>query len=202
MSTKTLSELRGEVQRDSTTFQEANATNTATVSVASNATTVLPGRAGSHNLVITGTADVTTCTVEADQTYLVRFDNVCTLVNSAAIITHTGGDLVTTPGASCILRATAQNVVEVLCYTEPTKSELLFSGSATSVQLPVGHPVVGALYSVSSGTRQGTVLWDGTSSSLTFYSGYNSADYYQISSTGLVTKGAGETTIAAIMVKY
>jgi hypothetical protein len=55
--------------------------------------------------------------VVAGLCYFVRFNAALNLTNNAAIITQTGATITTAAGDTCILRATASNTVEVLCYT-------------------------------------------------------------------------------------
>jgi hypothetical protein len=86
--------------------------------VASAATVNLTSLApNTRNINITGTSAITAFTVAAGQTYFVRFNAALTLTNNAAIVTQTGGNIVTAAGDTCIIRSTAANVVEVLSYT-------------------------------------------------------------------------------------
>lgn len=93
-------------------------TNATRIDVASAATVNLTSSApGTRNIRITGTTAITAFTLAIGQTYFVSFAGICTLTNNAAIVTNSGGNIVTAAGDSCIIRATAANVVEVLCYT-------------------------------------------------------------------------------------
>lgn len=92
--------------------------NTTRVDVASAATVNLTTAAPNiRHINITGTTAITGFTVAAGQCYFVRFAGALTLTNSASLVTQTGTNIVTAAGDTCILRATAANVVEVLSYT-------------------------------------------------------------------------------------
>lgn len=99
--------------------------NTTRIDVASAATVNLTTAApNTRNINITGTTAITAFTVAAGQTYFVRFNAALTLTNNASIVTQSGANITTAAGDTCILRATAQNVVEVLAYT-PFKNQAL-----------------------------------------------------------------------------
>lgn len=92
--------------------------DTARIDVAStttvNLTTAAPSTA---HINITGTTTVTGFTIAAGKTYFVRFAGTLTLTNNANIVTQSGANITAVAGDTCILRATAANVVEVLAYT-------------------------------------------------------------------------------------
>lgn len=99
--------------------------NTTRIDVASAATVNLTSSApNTRNINITGTTTITAFTVAIGQTYFVRFNAALTLTNNANIVTQTGANIVTAAGDTCIIRATAANVVEVLSYV----------GTATTTQ--------------------------------------------------------------------
>lgn len=92
--------------------------NQARVDVASAATVNLTtGAASTDHINITGTTGINLVTVAAGRTIFVRFAGALTLTNNANIVTQSGANIVTAAGDTCILRATAPNVVEVLAYT-------------------------------------------------------------------------------------
>lgn len=92
--------------------------NTTRINVASAATVNLTSSApNTRHINITGTTAITGFTVAAGQCYFVRFAGALTLTNSASIVTQRGANITTDAGDTCILRATAANVVEVLSYT-------------------------------------------------------------------------------------
>ena len=97
--------------------------NTARINVASSATINLTTSApNTRHINITGTTGISAFTVAAGRCYFVRFAGALTLTSSAAIVTQTGADIITAPGDTCILRATANNVVEVLCYASASSN--------------------------------------------------------------------------------
>lgn len=92
--------------------------NTTRINVASTGVVDLTTSApNTRNINITGTTAITAFTVAAGQTYFVRFNAALTLTNNASIVTQSGANITTAAGDTCILRATAANVVEVLAYT-------------------------------------------------------------------------------------
>ena len=96
--------------------------DTARIDVASAATVNLTTSApNTRHINITGTTTITQFTVAVGVTYFVRFNASLTLTNNANIVTQTGANVTTQAGDTCILRATAANVVEVLSYT-PAKN--------------------------------------------------------------------------------
>lgn len=106
--------------------------NTTRIDVASASTVNLTSSApNTRNINITGTTTITAFTVAAGQTYFVRFDGILTLTNNANIVTNSGANITTSAGDTCILRATADNVVEVLSYV----------GRATAAQAQAGTDV-------------------------------------------------------------
>ena len=66
---------------------------------------------------ISGAGTISGFTVAPGKCYFVRFASAITLVNSAAIITQSGSNIVAQAGDTCVIRATAANTVEVLMYT-------------------------------------------------------------------------------------
>ena len=91
--------------------------NTTRIDVASATTVDLTSLApNTRHINLTGTVSVTGFTVTAGQTYFVRF-NGATLTNNANIVTQSGANINTVAGDTCIIRATAANVVELLAYT-------------------------------------------------------------------------------------
>ena len=92
--------------------------NTTRINVASTGTVDLTTAAPStRHINITGTTTITGFTVAAGQCYFVRFNAALVLTNGASLVTQTGANITTAAGDTCILRATAANVVEVLAYT-------------------------------------------------------------------------------------
>lgn len=87
-----------------------------------NLTTAAPN---TRHINITGTTSITGFTIIAGRTYFVRFAGSLVLSNSASLVTQTGSNIVTQSGDTCIIRATAANVVEVLCYASATRDQYL-----------------------------------------------------------------------------
>jgi hypothetical protein len=111
-------------------------TDTTRIDVASAATVNLTTLApNTRNINITGATTITGFTIEAGRLYFVRFNAALTLTNNASIITQTGANITTAAGDTCILRATAANTVEVLCYARTTSSLIydrqIFTASGT-----------------------------------------------------------------------
>ncbi len=95
----------------------ADLLNSIRIDVASAATVDLTAAApNTRNINITGTNAISAFTVAAGQVYFVRFAGALTLTNNASIVTQSGASITTTAGDTCIIRATAANVVEVLSY--------------------------------------------------------------------------------------
>jgi len=105
--------------------QSADLLNTTRIDVASastvNLTTAAPN---TRNINITGTTTINGFTVAAGQLYFVRFNSALTLTNGAGLVTQAGGNIVTAAGDTCLIRATAANVVEVLCYVRGIRQAL------------------------------------------------------------------------------
>jgi len=78
-----------------------------------NLTTAAPN---TDSINFTGTTAITGFTVAAGRMVFARFAGSLTLTSGAGIVTQTGANIVTQAGDTCILRATAVNVVEVLSY--------------------------------------------------------------------------------------
>lgn len=70
-----------------------------------------------RHINITGTATINGFTVAAGRCYFVRFAAAQLLTNSASLTTNSGTNVLTAAGDTCIIRATADNVVEILSYT-------------------------------------------------------------------------------------
>lgn len=110
-----------------------------------NLTTAAPN---TLHINITGTTAITRFTVAAGQTYFVRFNAALTLTNNASIVTQSGANITTAAGDTCILRATAANVVEVLAYT-PFLNQAVGYGQIW--QDVTGSRVLGTTYTNSTG---------------------------------------------------
>lgn len=129
--------------------------NTTRIDVAS-ATTVnlTTGAPNTRHINITGTTTITGFTIAAGQCYFVRFNATLTLTNLAALVTQTGANITTQPGDTCIIRATADNVVEVMVYVDATVQLLAANGYR---KLKGGLIIQWGAY--AGGANQPTVLY-------------------------------------------
>ena len=135
----------------------AGTLDTTRIDVASASTVNLTSSAPStRHINITGTTTITAFTVAAGLCYFVRFAASLTLTNNASIVTQTGQNIVTQPGDTCILRATAANTVEVLAYSALSDIRLSTKQASTS-------GVAINFNSIPSWVRRITVMLDGVS---------------------------------------
>lgn len=105
------------------TSQNTDLLNTTRIDVASAATVNLTSSAPStRHINITGTTSITAFTVTVGQIYFVRFAASLVLTENAEIVTQSGASITTQAGDTCLIRATAANVVEVLCYSRALSS--------------------------------------------------------------------------------
>lgn len=133
--------------------------DTLRVNVASTATVDLTTAAPStRHINITGTTTITGFTIESGDCYFVRFDGALTLTNGASLVTQTGANIVTVAGDTCILRATADNVVELLSYC---RVQRLTSGTAVATTSGTSHDFT----SIPSWVKRITVSLSGVSTS-------------------------------------
>ena len=102
---------------DDVSAQSPDFLNTTRIDVASASTVNLTAAPNTRHINITGTTGITGFTVAAGQCYFVRFNAALTLTNSASLVTQRGTNILTAAGDTCIVRATAANTVEILCYT-------------------------------------------------------------------------------------
>lgn len=126
--------------------------NTLRINVASastvNLTTAAPN---TRNINITGGNSISAFTVAAGMQYFVRFDARITLVSGASIVTQTGSDLQLGQGDTCVLRATAANVVEVTLLSRNGVVGILDSlTDLDAIQAPGAWP---ALVGGAAGSR-------------------------------------------------
>jgi hypothetical protein len=105
--------------------------NSVRVDAASAATLDLTGTApNGYDFRVTGTTTITAVNLAAGRTARLVFSGSLTLTNGANLTTQTGANIVTQAGDTCLLRATAANVVEVLSYvpaalnTQSTRSRV------------------------------------------------------------------------------
>lgn len=91
------------------------------VNVASAPTVDLTGLAAStRNIQITGTTQIDGWAITNGQVFVVKFAASLTLSNNANQVTPNGAAIKVGPGDSCLVRATADNVVEILSFVKST----------------------------------------------------------------------------------
>ena len=97
--------------------------------VASAATLDLSGTIATQtrNINLTGTTAVTGVLITNGQLWACKASGVFTLTNSANLVTQKGADIVLSVGDTWFFRATADNVVEVLCYSSVSAGALVVS---------------------------------------------------------------------------
>lgn len=123
--------------------------NTTRTNIASTASVDLVAAAPStRHINITGTTTITGFVVAVGQCFFVRFNAALTLTNNANIVTQSGANITAAAGDTCILRATAANVVEVLCYT-PFKNQAV--GYGQTWQDVTGSRVISTTYTNTTG---------------------------------------------------
>lgn len=146
--------------------------NTLATNVASAATVDLTSSApNTRHINITGTTAIGAFTVTSGKCYFVRFNAALTLTNSASLVTQSGADIVTAAGDTCIIRATAANIVEVLCYTPGIPKSIGYRQSwqdlaasrslNTNYTNSTGQPIKVAVNSSLPGTGNIRILIDG-----------------------------------------
>lgn len=123
--------------------------NTVRENVASASTVNLNTSApDTRHINLTGTATITGFTVTTGRCYFVRVAATQSLVNSANLVTQRGENIICLAGDTYILRATADNVVEVLCYTSAIQSGL---GYGQTLQNVIGSRSLGVNYTNTTG---------------------------------------------------
>lgn len=121
----------------------------ARVDVASASTVNLTtGAANTDHINITGTTTINGFTVAAGRLIFVRFNAALTLTNGASLVTQTGANISTLAGDTCVLRATAANVVEVLGYTRGIPQAI---GDGQTLQNVAGSRALVSPYTNSTG---------------------------------------------------
>jgi hypothetical protein len=124
--------------------------------------------AATDNINITGAVAITGFTVTAGRIYYVRFAGAATLTNGASLVTQSGANIVTAAGDTCLIRATANNVVEVLCYTPGIPQAIGYgqtwqnftSGNrvlGTTYTNSAGKPIVVTVSAIASGQNQASI---------------------------------------------
>lgn len=101
------------------------------------------GAPNTSQIVIGGGTTINGFTVAAGRAFVVKFTGACTLVNSGALVTNSGADIVTAAGDSCIMRAIGANTVEVLVYSRMVREyesppQVITSGGALNLAHGLG----------------------------------------------------------------
>lgn len=78
--------------------------------------------ATTRNIQITGSTQIDGFQVSNGQVWIVRFAAALVLKNNANIVTQSSQDIEISAGDTCIIRATADNVVEVVVYSRANQS--------------------------------------------------------------------------------
>lgn len=73
--------------------------------------------ATTRNIAITGVIQIDGFQITNGQLWAAKFTGALTLKNNASIVTNSGYDIKITPGDTCFIRATADNVVEILAFS-------------------------------------------------------------------------------------
>lgn len=172
-----------------------------------NLTTAAPN---TRDINITGAGIINGFTVAAGMRYFARFAAAGTLTNSASLVTQSGANITTAAGDTCIIRATADNVVEILCYTPGIPQELGYRQAwqnvtasravSTTYTNTTGRPIMVAIGFVSVSDVKITLSVDGLPVLGSTSTGYAGDDYASVSmvvpnnSTYSVTTSAGTLT--------
>jgi hypothetical protein len=80
---------------------------------------VTPYAATTRNLLITGSTQIDGWAITAGQVFVVKFSGSLSLTNNVNQVTGTGGTIKVGPNDSCIVRATANNIVEIILFAKP-----------------------------------------------------------------------------------
>lgn len=190
-------------------FIDALNINTVPIDIASASTVNLTVLApNTRHINITGTTAITGFTVAAGQCYFVRFADTLTLTNGAGLVTNRGSDITTADGDTCIIRATSENTVEVLCGDFLSEAAVGTRGQtwqdvsgsrvvATNYTNTTGRPIMVSVTKFTSGSTQATVTLsvDGVVASSGYHSGQARATLCAIVPPGGVYRvDGGEST--------
>jgi hypothetical protein len=169
--------------------------------VASAGTVNLTSAAPSNDHIqITGTTTINDFTVLPGRMLFVRFSGQVRISSGPDILTQTGGDLISQPGATCIIRAIGTNSVEIIAFTLAASNSVSANGfqrlpgglilqwlstslvsGANSVSFPVGFP--NAAYSVVA-TAGGN---NGGNNTTSFVSGITTSGFSLTNATGVTS---------------
>lgn len=148
----------------------ADTLNTVRINVASASNVNLDSSAGAtRHINITGSATITGFTITAGRCYFVRAGGSFTLTNSANLITQTGANIACASGDTFIIRATAANAVEVLCFNRATQLSIGVDQTWQSVSRSfgvtytntTGRPIMVNITPAQGASGRGSMLVDG-----------------------------------------
>lgn len=108
-----------------------------------------------RNIQITGVTQIDGFIITNGELWAVKFASALTLKNNANIVTNTGTDISVRANDTCIIRATADNVIEVLCYATSVASITPRSNVRQTVQ---AGPITGAGLPNPGGATGATVV--------------------------------------------
>lgn len=116
----------------------------ARVNIASASTVNLSAIAATtRNIQITGSIQIDGFQVSNGQLWVAKFASSLTLKNNANIVTQAGQDIKVGPNDSCLIRATADNVVEIIAFSKAAAG-LVHNYNDFRLSLTTGIPVTTA----------------------------------------------------------
>lgn len=136
---------------------QATRIDVASVSGTINLTTSAPN---SDDIKITGTLPIDTFTIKSGRVLRVTAGGAFTLVNGSPIVTNTGANIIFSTGETFMLRATADNIVEVLGYNKPLDAVLLTGNQTVAGVKTFSSPIV------SKTAAKAWVKFDGTTGAI------------------------------------
>lgn len=110
---------------------------------------------------ITGTSAISSFTVAVGRVLRVTAGGAFSMTNGANLVTQTGANLTCAAGDTFLLRATAANAVEVLCYA---KAALIGNSSTNSIAGDVALNNTGTYFTGPSVAQGATGVWLATGS--------------------------------------
>lgn len=175
---------------DITALLNASGIRVATRSNVASASTVVLS-AAPDDIQITGTTAITGFTVPVGRVLRVRFAASLALTNNANIVTQTGANIVTQAGDTCILRATAANLVEVVSYVPAVLSQQT-TRSTVRLNTHLGYGSTNTVIPRFTNvvTNQGTDITYADSATLGASFTINTAGTYAINYTAAITNAS------------
>jgi hypothetical protein len=103
-----------------------------------------PYVATTRNILITGTTQIDGFAITNGQTFILKFSGSLRLSNNASLVTPSGAAVQVGPNDSCVIRATADNIVEVITFAK-SSSVIPPYYNDHRLSLAPGNPVPGDL---------------------------------------------------------